>query len=112
MLLPGPWGRDHKIYATPAGEEERESEAGNEKKGRAGERRPKEDPRMRACTLTKERSSSLTSVRIIDSTDAASDYRVRERRENSSLHTGNKYLDVVRKPDCDATSRRRIKQRE
>lgn len=24
VLLPGPWGRDHKIYATPAGEEERE----------------------------------------------------------------------------------------
>lgn len=23
VLLPGPWGRDRKIYATPAGEEER-----------------------------------------------------------------------------------------
>lgn len=112
VLLPGPWGRDRKIYATPAGEEERESEAENGKRERAGEGRPKRDPRMRACTLTKERSSSLTSVRIIDSTDAASDYRVRERRENSFLHTGNKYLDVERKPDCDATSRRRIKQRE
>lgn len=33
VLLPGPWGRDHKIYATPAGEEERESEAGNGKRG-------------------------------------------------------------------------------
>lgn len=58
---------------------------------------------MRACTLTKERSSSLTSVWIIDSTDAASDYRVHERREKSSLHAGNKYLDVARKLNCDAT---------
>lgn len=32
VLLPGPWGRDHKIYATSAGEEERER--GRERRGR------------------------------------------------------------------------------
>lgn len=28
VLLPGPWGRDHKIYATLAGEEESEGGKG------------------------------------------------------------------------------------
>jgi len=59
VLLPGPWGRDRKIYATPAGEEERANarkERGRDEKGAKG------DSRMRACTLTK-RAIELVNVR-------------------------------------------------
>lgn len=44
VLLPGPWGRDHKIYATSAEEEERERE--RERDGVVGEEEQKE---IREC---------------------------------------------------------------
>lgn len=39
VLLPGPWGRDRKIYATPAGEEKRASAGGERGERRKGGKR-------------------------------------------------------------------------
>lgn len=46
VLLPGPWGRDRKIYATPAGEEERAS-AGEDGRGGRGQKESHERERVR-----------------------------------------------------------------
>lgn len=46
VLLPGPWGRDRKIYATPAGEKERASVAVDGRGGR-GQKEIHERERVR-----------------------------------------------------------------
>lgn len=65
----------------------------------------KENPRTRARTLMKERSSLLTSVEIIDSTVAPLDDRV-QREEKIAPCIENKYLDNTHSDAVPANRRK------